>query len=121
MGDPLTDSLHNEISRLNKALSDANGEAAKYRKERAALRKERDRLATDKAQLQADHDRWKSKAETEPNDWKTRAEGFEKQLRARDHRDEWTKVLKDQLADKVTVEKLWEEVKYSRGDQVPTA
>ncbi len=126
------------ISELEKAVQDANGESAKWKarfkreqeagtklkaESEPAVKDARDALEKATAErdaLLADRDTWKSKAESSPTEWKTKAEELQGKLQARDAADAWSKVVGEELAPKVSLEKLWAELDYKPGDTPPT-
>ncbi len=108
--------LLKRISELERALVEANGDAKKRRiqfrdasKELVELRAEREQLAKDREALQKS-----------PSEWQAKYEAIEQQLRVRDHRDVWLKVVGESLNEKVPLEEVWGKIKYQPGENLPT-
>jgi hypothetical protein len=108
--------LLKRISELEKALVEANAEAKKRRLKHRDDSKELQDLRAEKETWTKERDALKSS----PTEWQAKYEKIEQELRARDHRDVWQKAIGDQLNEKVTLEKVWAEIQYQVGEQLPS-
>lgn len=116
-----------ELSRLHREIAELRAEAKRYRtgkreaiEQLSAVTKERDDALGQVKALTTDRDTWKTKAEASPGEASQEVQRLQAELHTRDHRDAWASV-RDELADKVTVEKVWAEIGYTPGDKIPTA
>jgi hypothetical protein len=73
------------------------------------IREERDVLAREREALQAS-----------PNEWRAKYEDLQKDLKARDHKDAWLKIVGPELADKVPLDEVFGKIQYQVGDSVPS-
>ena len=108
--------LLKRISELERALVEANAEAKKRRLKHRDDAKELEALRADKEMWTRERDALQSS----PTEWQAKYEKIEGELRARDHRDLWQKTIGDQLNEKVTLEKVWAEIQYKPGDNLPS-
>lgn len=108
--------LLKRISELERALVEANGEAKKRRLKHRDESKELEALRAEKETWTRERDALKSS----PTEWQAKYEAIEKELRTRNHRDVWQKTIGDQLNEKVTLEKVWAEIQYQAGENIPS-
>jgi hypothetical protein len=108
--------LLKRISELERELSAAMSDAKKRRVQYRDASKELEALRVEKATWDKERDSLKSS----PTEWQEKYEKIEGELRARDHRDVWQKAIGDQLNEKVTLEKVWAEIQYKPGDNLPS-
>jgi hypothetical protein len=108
--------LLKRISELERALVETNAEA---KKRRIQLRDANKALA----EFKAGHEQFAKDREAlqkSPSEWQAKYEAIEQQLRVRDHRDAWLKVVGESLNEKVPLEEVWSKIKYQPGEGVPT-
>lgn len=105
-----------QIRDLQRQLTEANAEAKKRRlqfkttsKELAEIKAEREQLARERESLKAS-----------PSEWQAKAEKLQSELRTRDHREAWLKVVGENLADKVPLEEVWSKIQYTVGENIPS-
>lgn len=108
------------VSDLHKQLAEANGEAKKHRLRARKANDELDEARKQVDALTADRDNLQGRLAAAPDALQSEVDRLKGEIRTRDHRDAWAAV-KGELHDRVTVEKLWAEIGYTPGDQVPTA
>lgn len=108
--------LLKRISELERALVEANAEAKKRRLQVKASTKELTELRQEREQLAKEREALKSS----PSEWQAKAESLQKELRVRDHRDAWTKIVGEELNDKVPLDEVWSKIQYQPGENVPS-
>jgi hypothetical protein len=114
------DFLLRRVGELERQLAESNAEAKKRRLSSRKLQAECDALKAERETLAAERDTLKTTVETAPSEWRAKYEDLSQQVRTRDHRDAWARVLGDQLAAKVPVEEVWSKLGYRPGDELPT-
>lgn len=112
--------LQGEVTRLNSEVGRLNKEAKDRRISGGKAKKLAEDLEKQVADLTRDRDEWKGKATAAPGELQATVDRLTGQLRERDHGDAWKAAVGDQLADKVGVRKLWQELQYTPGESVPT-
>lgn len=108
--------LLKRISELERSLADANSEAKKRRLKHRDDSKELETLRAERETWTKERDALKSS----PTEWQAKYEKIESELRARDHRDVWQKAIGSELNEKVTLEKVWAEIQYKVGENIPS-
>ena len=115
-----SDFLLKRIGDLERELAETRAESKKRRLEKKRLQADLDALKAARDALTSDLASWKEKAEADPDAWQVRYEDLARQVRARDHKDAWTAAIGRDLAEKVPVEKVWAELGYQPGAELPT-
>ena len=60
-----------------------------------------------------------ARLEASPGEWRERYEAAARELRGLEHAAHWTRAIGGDLAEKVPVAKVWEQVGYRPGDELP--
>lgn len=120
MSEALIASQSQRIQQLEKEAAELRAESKNHRlkknkaaEELAAAHKQIEALA-------AERDQWKAKADASPGELQAKLDAATAQLRDRDHRDAFGGAVKDQLADKATIQDLWAKINYKPGEALPT-
>lgn len=114
------DYMLRRIAELERELAETKTEAKKRRLELRELKEAHATLQTERTALEGDRDQWKTKAEAAPGTVQAENDQLRQELRTLRHHAAWEKAVSDQLHDKVTVDKLWGELQYKPGDELPT-
>lgn len=112
----LTRQLIEERAKVKEVTAEAKGHRLKRKAAEGKLSEATKRIES----LEGEVHKFKTKADEPPTDKDAEIERLRGEVRTRDHRDAWGPV-KDQLHDKVTLEKVWSEIGYKPGDKTPTA
>ena len=123
MSQELIDSLNKRVSELETKNTNLTVALRGERKDAKAAKEQLDDLLAkadkefsgfdaEKADLQAQLDEWKAKAESTPGEQATEVERLKGEIRTRDHRDEWGKVIGKELHEKASIEDIWQKVGY---------
>ena len=67
----------------------------------------------------AERDDLAARLEASPGEWRERYEAAARELRGLKHAEHWTQAIGGDLAEKVPVAKVWEQVGYQPGDELP--
>jgi hypothetical protein len=121
MSESLINSLNERLSRLERENAELRSEAKKYRQAKSKVGTEAETLRKQVEDLARERDTFKAKAEAMPSDQAKRINELESSIRQRDHKDAFGSVLSGKLADKVTIDDVWQKIGYEPGETVPPA
>jgi hypothetical protein len=108
-----------EIDRLRAENDRLKEENYGYREKLRTAKDEKAALETRATSAETERDTLKTTVANLPTEQADEIKRLKGDLQARDHRDAWSAV-KDQLNDKVSIEKVWAEIDYKPGDKLPT-
>lgn len=119
MSDDSTSYLNRRVADLERELAETRAESKKHRLAKRDLQKQMEEVSQGFKALDGEHKALKERALAAPGTLAAEVERLKGEIRTRDHKDAWSSI-KDQLNEKVSVEKVWAEIGYQPGDTPPT-
>lgn len=116
--DKATESLVEQIGRLNAESARRRVKAREFKSERDEIRRERDELKKQVDELARERDLYRQKLETDPGELHKDVERLQTELRNRDHKDAFQKLATQSGVRPEAIDDLWRLSGYEAdGDQ----
>jgi hypothetical protein len=111
--------LQGEVAGLKAEAKGHRLKARRRRDERADLARQLEDARGELRRLAAERDDLAARLDASPGEWRGRYVAAARELRGLQHAEHWARVIGGDLAEKVPVAKVWEQVGYQPGDELP--
>ncbi|MBV8228347.1 MAG: hypothetical protein JO329_00050 [Planctomycetaceae bacterium] len=111
--------LQGEVAALKAEAKGHRLKARRRREEQADLARQLEGARGELRRLAAERDDLTARLDADPGEWRERYEAAARDLRGLKHAAHWAQVIGGDLAEKVPVAKVWEQVGYQPGDELP--